>query len=96
LTVEGYTDAGYVASLTNRSSTIGYCTFIGENLVTWRCKKQNVVARSSAEVEFHAMALGICELLWIKIILKDLMIESGSMNLYDDNKSTISIAHNLV
>ena len=54
------------------------------------------LVRSSAEAEFRAMALDVCELLWIKIILKDLMIESGSMNLYCDNKSAISIAHNQV
>ncbi|XP_019051980.1 PREDICTED: uncharacterized protein LOC109114180 [Nelumbo nucifera] len=33
-----------------RKSTSGYCTFVGGNLVTWRSKKQNVVARSSAEI----------------------------------------------
>ena len=55
-----------------------------------------MVVRSSAEAEFCVMALGVCELLWIKIILKDLMIESGSMNLYYDNKSAINIAHNMI
>lgn len=29
--------------------------------VTWRSKKQSVVSRSSAEAEFRALALGICE-----------------------------------
>ena len=63
-------------------------------MVTWRSKKKNAVAKLSAKAEFRAMALGVCELLWIKIILKDLRIESGSMNQYYDNKSAISIAHN--
>ena len=41
------------------------------------------------------MAQGVCELLWLKIILKDLKIKwDGSMRLYCDNKSPISIAHN--
>ncbi|RVX13764.1 Retrovirus-related Pol polyprotein from transposon TNT 1-94 [Vitis vinifera] len=34
----------------------GYCSFVWGNLVTWRSKKQSVVARSSAEAEFRAMA----------------------------------------
>jgi len=35
-------------------------------------KKQLVVARSSVEAEFGAMVHGICELLWLKILLKEL------------------------
>ena len=43
------------------------------------------------------MAHGICELLWLKIILEDLRLKwEGSMKLYCDNKSAISIAHNLM
>ena len=65
--------------------------------MTWRSKKQSVVARSSAEAEFRAMAHGICELLWIKIILSDLGIKwKEPMKLYCDIKSAISIAHNPV
>ena len=97
ITLEAYTDADYAGSVDDRRSTSGYCTFLGGNLVTWRSKKQNVVARSSAEAEFRAMALGICELLWLKIILQDLKIEwNGPMKLYCDNKSAINIAHNPV
>ncbi|KAK0606996.1 hypothetical protein LWI29_007530 [Acer saccharum] len=47
--VEVFTDADWVGSVTDRRSTSGYCTFVGGNLVTWRSKKQGVVARSSAE-----------------------------------------------
>jgi len=65
--------------------------------VTWKSKKQNVVVRSSAEAEFRAMAQGICELLWLKIILEDLRIKLDEpMKLYCDNKSAISIGHNPV
>ena len=56
LALEAYTDADYAGSPIDRRSTTGYCTFLGGNLVTWRSKKQNVVARSSAEAEFRAMA----------------------------------------
>ena len=43
------------------------------------------------------MALGICKLLWLKIILDDLKIKwERPMRLYCDNNSAISIAHNPV
>ena len=60
-------------------------------------KKQSVTARSSAEAEFLVMALGICELLWLKILLKELEYDfKEPMRLYCDNKAVINIAHNLV
>ncbi|RVW19305.1 Retrovirus-related Pol polyprotein from transposon RE1 [Vitis vinifera] len=95
LALKAYTDVDYAGFLVDRRSTTGYCTFLRDNLVTWRSKKQNVVARSPAESEFRAIAQGLCELLWLKIILYDLRIKwDGPMKLYCDNKSTINIAHN--
>lgn len=44
LRLEAYTDAD---SINDRRSTSGYYT-LGENLVTWRSKKQSAVTRSSA------------------------------------------------
>ena len=93
--LEAYTNADYARSLDNRRSTSRYCTLLGGKLVTWRSKKQNVVARSSAKSKFRSMASGICELLWLKIILDDLKIKWESpMRLYCDNKFSISIARN--
>ncbi|EXC26652.1 Bifunctional phosphatase IMPL2 [Morus notabilis] len=55
-TLEIYTDADWAGSPSDRRSTSGYCSFIWGNLVTWRCKKQTVVVRSSAEAEFRTLA----------------------------------------
>lgn len=69
--------------------------FIGGNLVTWRSKKQNVVARSSADDKFRSLATGIYEVLWIMRLLKELKISDPSpMRVYCDNKAAILIAHN--
>jgi len=48
LSMKVYIDDDYAGSTIHRRSTTGYCMFLGGNLVTWRSKKQNVVARSSA------------------------------------------------
>ena len=56
LQVEAYTDSNYGGSVIDRRSTSGYCTFVGDNLIIWRNKKQTVVARLSAEAESRAMA----------------------------------------
>ncbi|XP_024032210.1 uncharacterized protein LOC112094739 [Morus notabilis] len=72
LQIEAYTDADWAGSIVDRRSTSWYCSFVGGNLVTWRSKKQNVVARSSAEAKFRAVAHGICEIMWIRRLLEEL------------------------
>ena len=59
MTLEAYTDADYAGSIVDRRSPTGHCTFLGGNVVTWKSKKQSVVARSSAEAEFRAMAQSV-------------------------------------
>ena len=67
------------------------------NLVTWRSKKQLVVARSSAEAEFQSMAHGMCEGIWlIRVLLELRILVEKSMKMFCDNQATISIAKNPV
>jgi hypothetical protein len=95
LDVEGYTDADWAGNLADRKSTSGYFTSVGGNLVTWRSKKQKVVALSSAEAEFRGMAKGLCELLWLRRLLSEIGFAPNSeMNLYCDNKAAIEISQN--
>ena len=58
----GYTDVDWAGSPSDRRSTSRDCVLVGGNLVSWKSKKQNVVARSSAESEYRAMAIATCEL----------------------------------
>lgn len=95
--IEVYTDSDWAGCLSDRKSTTGYCTFVWGNMVTWRSKKQSVVARSSAEAEFRAMAQGICEGIWLKRMLDEIRIPTNyTMRILCDNKAAISIAKNPV
>ena len=95
--LEIYTDADWAGSPIDRKSTSGYCSYVWGNLVTWRSKKQQVVARSSAEAEFRALAHGICEGIWLKRLLAELIIGvEGPIEVLCDNQSAIAIAKNPV
>ncbi|XP_010263714.1 PREDICTED: uncharacterized protein LOC104601908 [Nelumbo nucifera] len=48
--------AFFKGSVTDRKSATAYYTFLAGNLIIWKSKKLNVVARSNAEAEYIAMA----------------------------------------
>ena len=70
---------------------------LGDSLISWRSKKQTVVARSSTEAEYRALAATTAELIWLRCLLQDLGIDcSTATQLHCDNQSAIQIAHNVV
>jgi len=55
------------------------------------------VARRSAEAEYRAMSLGICNEVWLQKVMSDLHQECEiPLKLFCDNKAAISIAKNPV
>ncbi|GJV76376.1 hypothetical protein Tco_1507960 [Tanacetum coccineum] len=49
-----YTDSDYVGASLDRKSTTRGCQFLGCRLISWKCKKQTVVANSTTEAEYVA------------------------------------------
>ena len=97
LDVVAYTDADWAGDRDDRRSTSGYFTLVGGNLVTWRSKKQKVVALSSAEAEFRGIAKGVTEILWLRRLLTELgFMPIKSSVLYCDNQAAINISENPV
>jgi len=67
--IAGFSDADWAECPFDRRSTTRYCVFLGENLVSWKRKKQSVVSQSNAESEYMAMGNVILELVWIQRLI---------------------------
>ncbi|XP_072064452.1 secreted RxLR effector protein 161-like [Arachis hypogaea] len=78
-------------------SVSGFYFFLGKSLVSWRCKKQQTVACSSAEAEYRAMALATCEGIWLSFLIRYFHATPlKPITLYCDNQSALHIAANPV
>ncbi|TYK19815.1 putative mitochondrial protein [Cucumis melo var. makuwa] len=97
LVLSGYFDADWAGDPTDRRSTTGYCSYLGDSLISWRSKKQSVVSCSSTKSEYRALADATTELLWLRWLLADMsVLQQGPTLLHCDNRSAIQIAHNNV
>ena len=65
--------------------------------MSWKSKKQNVVARSRAESEYRAMATATCELVCLKQLLGELKFgKIDQMELVCDNQAALHVTSNPV
>ncbi|XP_019168035.1 PREDICTED: uncharacterized protein LOC109163785 [Ipomoea nil] len=54
--VHAFSDSDWAGDPTDRKSTSGFAVFLGGNLISWSCRKQRTVARSSTKAEYKALA----------------------------------------
>ena len=90
--INGYCDADWGGDRDDRKSTSGYIFTFG-GAVSWKSKKQAIVAQSSAEAEYISASEAGKESVWIQALLKEIGYEIKT-KLHCDNQSCISIMSN--
>ncbi|GKE60620.1 uncharacterized mitochondrial protein-like protein, partial [Tanacetum coccineum] len=66
-----YTDSDYAGASLDMKSTTGGYQFLGSRLISWQCKKQNVVVNSTTEAEYVVVSSCRRQVLWIQNQLLD-------------------------
>jgi hypothetical protein len=85
----GYVDSDYVADLDKRRSLTGYVFTAGDCAVSWRETLQPVVAQSTTEAEYMAIAKAYRESDWLKGLYADLCGDDSCVDLFCDSQSDI-------
>ncbi|URD92505.1 Retrotransposon protein [Musa troglodytarum] len=86
LNLHTFVDVNWAGNFNDRTSTSGYIIFLGANPINWSSKKQKIVARSTTEAEYRAIAITTTELNWVTNLLKELNVNSTlPPTIYCDN-----------
>ena len=95
INLSGYADADWGGDLIGRKSTSGYVFKLGSSTVSWRSKRQSVVALSSTEAEYIALSMASQEAIWIRNLLESMNFKQEDATiLFEDNQGSIALAKN--
>ena len=88
-------DADWAGDQEDRKFTSGYLFQMAGGPVSWKSRKQDSVALSTAEAEYIALSSAAQETVWIRRLVTELGMEpEGPTTLMEDNQSAIAMAKN--
>eukprot|EP00253_Pinus_taeda_P030565 PITA_30565 len=95
--LQGFTDADWAGSPSNRKSTSGGIFSIGSTTFSWYNRKERSVALSLAEEKYMVSSQTTCEAIWMRKILVGFFGQQMEPKMiYCDNLSCIKLSKNPV
>ncbi|KAI0518896.1 hypothetical protein KFK09_006333 [Dendrobium nobile] len=96
LQLHTYADSSWASNFSDQRSITGYCSFLGDTLLSWHVKKQPTVTKSSTKAEYRAL-VSASDIVWLRRLLSDFSITLTSpTKLHCDNVSALALANNPV
>jgi hypothetical protein len=93
LELVGYADSDWTGDTSDRKSTSGYMFMLEGGLVSWRSKKQQVVALSTAEAEYISLAEACQEAVYLRRLLSEIGEEQETpTTIYQDNQASMAMS----
>ena len=90
----GYADAAYV-NADDLKSTTGYVFLAGEGAITWKSKKQTMIALSSTKAEYMALSEAGHEATWLRNLYGELKYPQKELTVIKgDNNRSVVLTHN--
>jgi hypothetical protein len=92
LEIEGYTDSDLGGCPDDRKSTSGYIFMLAGGAISWKSKKQTIVASSTMQAEFIACYVAATHAAWLRNLVTGLRIVdsiSRPMRIFCDNSAAV-------
>jgi hypothetical protein len=70
-----FSDADWASDHDDRRSVGAFCVYLGKNIISWGCKQQQTIARSSTEAKYKALANAAAKIQWMQSLLTDLHVQ---------------------
>lgn len=95
----GFCDADYAECRETRRSTSGHVFLLAGAAISWRSRRQEVVATSTTEAEYIALAEGAKEAIWLRHLLEELdggKTTARPIIIMEDNRGALLLVENPV
>ena len=92
----GFCDSDWGSCSDTRKSTEGFLFIIGGGAVSWRSKRQTVVATSSCEAEYISLCSAAKESIWLSRMIASVegSATATAITIHVDNQGAIELARN--
>lgn len=90
----GYSDANWGGEREDPHSISAFVFLLNDGILSWSCKTQSTIARSTCEAEYVALDHCNRNAIWLKSLTEEMGFPSQALQIFGDNLSSLMLAKN--